>query len=489
MKKFILIIIFSTVFLVGDITNINAISKKDMPYEINSIVMDSRRKRLVINGWGFISNAQNYKNASTHEYNLILQSNNEQLVIKGTTKNVNHTNTMEYFGSPWCNDQDFYKEVHQCNNSYANIGFTFYVMLSDLKMGQDYKASLNIIAKTANSSKTIPIHFLIKEHLILENNKVNYIIDSKLNDISLKVATDYVVVKDEAGKAGSILETKLNCSNTNVLYFKKHESFYNIFDIKFLDNITYYKLGAKEIGCFANYPFVGEGSDLYPVWIASNFVDYKGEQLTIKVRVDNKFPEIFVKNDIVVYVDDKVDFLLGVSAYDFEDGDLSHKLQIISNDFKNEAGHYKIRYLVVDSQGFETSATRSITVLNKNYPPIINASDVEVKQFTFYDPYFNVTAYDQDMTNITHLLKTMNTIDTSIVSKQAQCYEVTDFYNLTTSKCITVNVVRAKSNFRFISIHSLFYKEEIPKIWIDKLGRLNSQITNEIAYSKKTISK
>lgn len=489
MKKFSIVLIILTILFIRSSSKVFATSKADMPYEINLVQLDSIRNRLIIRGWGFISNAQNYRHTHTHEHNLILESNSDKLFIKGSLRNVNQTQMMEYKGSRWCRNSEYFKDATECNNTYEYVGFTFYVPLADLKLNQDYKASLNVVAKTAETSKTIPIYFPLKQRIVLKKDKLEYVIDSRLSDVSLKVLFDYVLVKDAAGPSGKILNSKLNCSSNKTLYFKKHESFYNIFDVITIDNITYYQLGAQEIGCFANYPFIGEGSDIYPVWISSNHVEYSGEQFSIKTRSDNFAPEIKIDNDVMMYVNDEIDFLKGVSANDFEDGDITHKIVIVSNNFKNEAGLYKVVYSVSDSYGYTVSKSRSITVLNKNFPPIIKASDVEIKQFAIYNPYYNVFAYDQDKKDITYRLQALNSVDTSIVSVQAQCFSVTDYYNLSSSKCISVNIVKRNSDFRFISKTLLFYKEEPPLIWSANLDKLQSQLNNEIVYLKRTISK
>lgn len=484
-----LILSITILFLITSFTiTTKAASKREVPYEINDITINKRRKRLEVQGWGFITDAQNYKNKYTHAHELHLETKESNLVVKGKLRNISHTQTMSYAGSRMCLDDEFNKSALICNNMYDKVGFTFYVPLSKLEMDKDYKVSLKVFAKTANISKKIPIYFPVKEKLVLKNNQKNYIVDSKLNDMTLKVIFDHVLVREEAKKSGKIINTKLNCSRKH-LYFKKNTRYFNIFDKVINNNTTYYKLSAKEDGCASNFALVSEGSDLYPVWIASNFVDYDGQQLSIKTRYDNNAPIITVKKDSTIYVDEHIDFFENVTAYDQEDGDITDKIEIINNNFKNEPGSYVVEYTVKDKDGKKDFAIKNIIVLKRNYPPQINANDIEIKQYSKYNPMNNVSAFDQDNTDITSRVKVLNEVDTSIIKNHKQCFFVTDKYNLTAKKCINVNVVERESNFRFIDKNKLFYLEQTPIIWKSKINRLNAELKNEIAYLSLKIKK
>lgn len=489
MKRWLAIIIFSFILINFQSIYVSASSKAEVPYEINNISIDQKNKLLIIDGWGLITNAQHFKNSSTHRYTLNLKASNHAVTSKGTHVNISHTDTMYYTGSRWCRDNEYNKEATVCNHKYDNIGFRFSIPLADLKMDKEYVATLKVEAIQSKISKTISIYYPVKDKLVLKDGKKNYIVDSKLNDMSLKIMFSQVLVRDKAGQTGQIQRTKMSCSQNKLLYYQNRAVFNNIFDKTMLNNTTYYKLSGKEAGCTGNRADLNEGNNIYPIWIASTFVDYLGKPLIVKTNVDNTTPIINVKNHPIIYVDDTINYFDGVSAYDDEDGDISHKLSIYYNDYKNKVGNYSIKFRVIDSQGAEATKTKNVTVLKRNYPPVINAYDIDIKQFSYFDPYLNVSAYDQDMESLTDKLKATTVVDTSIISTQQQCYTVKDKYNLVTNKCINVNVVKADSNFRLIQKQRLFYKEDIPLIWREKLPRLNAEIDNEIAYKKRNISK
>ena len=52
----------------------------------------------------------------------------------------------------------------------------------------------------------------------------------------------------------------------------------------------------------------------------------------------------------------------GIRAYDKEDGDLTHKIQVDGHVDTTKAGKYKVKYEVVDSDGALETSTRYIEV-------------------------------------------------------------------------------------------------------------------------------
>lgn len=489
MKKHKLFILFSFLFLFSSLIYINASEKRNMPYEINDVKIDGSQQYLEISGWAFLSDVQNFKSANTHGYKLILSASDHRIEVDAKLLGISHTETMRYTGSRWCADNEFNKNSTECNNYYDNIGFVFSVPLKDIKMDRNYKAQLSVYAKQANISKTLPIYFPVSSNIVLNKGKNHYIIDSKLNDLSLKVIFKQVLARDNAGKTGNIRLSKLNCSNNNKVYYREGAVFNKIFDKKMLNNTTYYKLSAKELGCNGPLAEIGEGSQINPVWIASNFVDYHGEQLTIKTRFINKPPIISIKYHPTIYHDEEIDIMAGVSAYDNEDGDLTSKIKIESNNFKSISGSYVVKFSVSDSDGLIAYNSKYISVVKRNFPPVIKAKDREVYQYSKFDPYTGVSAFDQDLNNITNKVKTTTTVNTSVVGKQIQCYTVSDQSNLKTNHCVNVNVIKLKTKFRFVSINNLFYNEPTPIIWSDKMERLKIEINNDLPYISKNISK
>ena len=89
--------------------------------------------------------------------------------------------------------------------------------------------------------------------------------------------------------------------------------------------------------------------------------------------------------------------------------------------------------------------------------PIISASDVEIDQYSKYNPYSNVEAYDVIDKNLTNkILVYNNSVDTNVPGIYNTCYSVKNSKNRTANLCIKVNVKKIKTRIRYINNQSLF---------------------------------
>ena len=134
-----------------------------------------------------------------------------------------------------------------------------------------------------------------------------------------------------------------------------------------------------------------------------------------------------------------IDVLKDVTASDVEDGNITKKIKVRSNNLNiNTPGKYQVTYEVTDSSNLTT--TKTITIVVKvNEKPVINASDIEMLINTELKQ--NVTATDKEDGNITNKIKTTkNTVNTKVAGVYEITYEVTDSYNQKTTKTIKVTV-------------------------------------------------
>lgn len=76
----------------------------------------------------------------------------------------------------------------------------------------------------------------------------------------------------------------------------------------------------------------------------------------------NSSPQLRGVNDIVIDKGQDYNLLKGISAYDKEDGDLTHKIQVDGHIDTSKAGKYEIKYQVIDSDGAKEISTRYIVV-------------------------------------------------------------------------------------------------------------------------------
>lgn len=91
----------------------------------------------------------------------------------------------------------------------------------------------------------------------------------------------------------------------------------------------------------------------------------------------NSEPQLRGVNDIIIEKGEDYNLLQGISAYDKEDGDLTHKIKIDGNVDTTKSGTYEVKYKVTDSDGaqkFQLEILKSNNILYL----------VEIKFSTFY---------------------------------------------------------------------------------------------------------
>lgn len=80
----------------------------------------------------------------------------------------------------------------------------------------------------------------------------------------------------------------------------------------------------------------------------------------------NSEPQLRGVNDIIIEKGEDYNLLQGISAYDKEDGDLTHKIKIDGNVDTTKSGTYEVKYKVTDSDGaqkFQLEILKSNNIL------------------------------------------------------------------------------------------------------------------------------
>ncbi|MEF9952755.1 immunoglobulin-like domain-containing protein [Clostridium sp.] len=151
----------------------------------------------------------------------------------------------------------------------------------------------------------------------------------------------------------------------------------------------------------------------YQVFDSNLYISYK--EITVKV-LSNETPSI-TGSDINIFVGDKFNPLEGIAAYDAEDGDITDKIQVVSNNVNVlKAGEYQVNYSVTDSDGNTFTLTRIVTVNERpvipNAPPSITASTITINLGDTFNPLNGVTAHDAEDGVITNKIQVVsNTVD------------------------------------------------------------------------------
>ncbi|MBC6314241.1 immunoglobulin-like domain-containing protein [Listeria grandensis] len=135
------------------------------------------------------------------------------------------------------------------------------------------------------------------------------------------------------------------------------------------------------------------------------------------------------------------DVMADVSATDFEDGDVSSKIQVTENNVDtSKVGTYHVTYSVTDND--DNTTTKTITVTVTGGPaPVITATDTTLKKGGIFDVMAGVSATSQEDGNLTSQITiTANDVDTSNVGTYHVTYSVTDSDDNVVTKTVTVTV-------------------------------------------------
>ncbi|UBH10722.1 immunoglobulin-like domain-containing protein [Macrococcus armenti] len=146
----------------------------------------------------------------------------------------------------------------------------------------------------------------------------------------------------------------------------------------------------------------------------------------------NEIPTITSTGSNNVVIGSEFDPMANVTAMDKEDGDLTSKITIVSNNVDtSKPGTYQVVYRVTDSNGSTMTFTRNILVSEQagtnNVPVITSANSNKFNVGDKFDPLLGVEATDAEDGNITSDIEiTSNNVDTSKAGNYQVVYKVVD---------------------------------------------------------------
>ena len=186
----------------------------------------------------------------------------------------------------------------------------------------------------------------------------------------------------------------------------------------------------------------------------SNVYGYTLAKYSNYIRVDLSTP--VVENtpptieavDKTIYEGEEFDPKKDVKAYDNEDGNITNKLQVVTNNVNTkQPGKYSVVYKVLDSSNEVATKTIYVTV-KENTAPEISAKDIELEENTEYDALKDVKATDKEDGDITKNIKVKeNTVNNKTPGTYKVIYEVKDSLGKTSTKEIKV-VVKKKEEVK-----------------------------------------
>lgn len=162
---------------------------------------------------------------------------------------------------------------------------------------------------------------------------------------------------------------------------------------------------------------------------------------TRDVVVTNDAPVIHVSGNNQTEVGHAFDPLQGVTADDYQDGDLTTEIKVAGDVDTSKLGDYELIYTVTDKNGAVTTLKRSVTVFAT--APTLDVSKVptELKVGDQFNPKANVTAVSPygDV-----IVAVDGSVDTSKPGSYELTFTATDKFGQKTVKEVTINVVADK---------------------------------------------
>ncbi len=466
-------------------------SKSIMPYEMNTVTLTS--SEVTFTGWGLLIESQHFISSSDHSYELEFVSPQHTFRVSAASTNITQTELMRYAGIPMCALTAYFQRDTTCYYRFENIGFSASVLLSAFQINRQYTVNLVIHANSANFHRKIPVFYPILHDLVTMNGQKEYRLASKLLDTKLTIRYASVIARKGPDKTSAQWLSGANCSSAsgNQLYFKLDSVYASIKDryTNLSNQTTSYRLASDLSVCVDGRRRIVEGSTISPVWIASSFVEYSGTPMIISTRIINTAP-ILSTQSVFLKVGDTFAWQNYISAYDAEEGNLSNKITIVSDNYHNAqtTGMYSMKFMVSDTYGAITEATMEIFVAAAdNSPPQILATDFQILLNSIVDFRDYARASDKEDGDISAALHVRTAADISIVGTYPVCFDVSDSKGASASKCVNVKVfdyATLMARFRFVARDHLFYNESIPANWNGYIQRLiNMMETKEIITS------
>ncbi len=225
-------------------------------------------------------------------------------------------------------------------------------------------------------------------------------------------------------------------SSKTVISGQYDGSYFPILDIVNTNGKTWYKIPVNLEGENDSYGYILKND-------SASYVEtfHSDKSTNDEIASANTAPTIMAENKEILQKS-SFDAKAGVTAFDKEDGDLTNKIIVVSNNVDtNKIGTYTVLYRVIDSAGEQTEKKITVDVV-KNEDPIFYVDDQEITVGDSFDPYQNIKVEDKEDGNLTDTLEVVkNSVDTSRVGSYEVTYCVTTKQNEKFTKTIIVEVV------------------------------------------------
>lgn len=469
------------------VKSMDVVTRRELKYEITGLHYQG--DRLNIQGWGFMYMRQHFTNSSTHDIYVALENETETKTYKASLLPVDQTQLLKYGNVPRCMETQLNQHAMTCYYDYVNVGFSVSVPLSDLSVQKTYTMYLIIYGKRLNEYQKIPLYYPLQNSIITKVGDYEYHSISNLKDTEITVISAHVYARSGPSTEYPVYRLGSNCSDSalNRAFFRENTTYLNIHDRYFDGTNTYFMVSADPSVCYLSRRRIIEGKTVKPVWIASGFVQYGGTPLIITSKLINTAPWIEIIHPTIEQ-GEYFDYSLYIRAFDEQEGELTHKIKVLSNPYSDKPGTYSLVFEVTDKYGFVSTDIMYVTVtepLNTN--PMILAEDKVIYRFSDFNELDNVYAYDVEDGDLSHQIIVNGNVDKSRRGEYILCYQVYDSHGAQVQRCIIVQVIdHIYKKTRFISNNT---KNTAKYPWQYLMNILERETGNSVPYLIKTINK
>lgn len=339
------------------------VSRDKLNYEILSI--DMNNNYVVIKGWALMPHMQHFESSASHQYQIELKTSQETLYYNGNLNNVSMTKQMEYRGYPVCGNAVY--QSSSCNYRFENVGFTFNIPISELKPDQDYELYLHMYAKNTKKHYRIPLFYVQNGDKVMKQGDMTYSIFSDYKHLRFSIFASTLISRTGPSPLTEPLYMGNSCSTSfgNMTFLKENAIFGDVHDIALYNGlISYFKVQVTTAGCVNNRQRLIEStSSKRFIYVPSTHVNYLGNPTILYTRLDKYAPTLVVDAVTLYQFEDYIP-LKYANATDYQDGNLTHKIKVISSTVNMQVpGNYTTCYSVTNSFGLSTQKCGSVTVL------------------------------------------------------------------------------------------------------------------------------
>ena len=356
-------------------------------------------------------------NGSTKWYKIVSDAN---LTIDRTSiQSCSYTNYYNYNSYVYVHSS-FIRKINETSNGKYNNNQNLNdknLIYKEYSTGAIYTPKVGVISKDSNIYDTATLSVLTGT-TIKKNNLVPVFMEASIDGrvVAYLIETDY-----SKNQKGWIDASSLSFTNKDLLHVNINNSgdYINVFNSPggsvlgsmydgtfsvILDKQTY----NNELWLKINYSITNT-----TCWVNTNISSSKGS-LEYTLNNLNQAPNI-IGDDQTLIINSSFDPKTIVKATDFEDGDLTSKIEITDNNVNTTvAGHYSVTYKVTDSSGLSTTKTIQIIVndYKNGLPLFLYESLKQVDDATFEVKGF-LGIKKMDNIDVTHYLKLVNQEDKS----------------------------------------------------------------------------